>query len=65
MHDCWGIFDLNGAGSLSKLQYEEVYLLLKIYPKREELALMFQHYDKDNDQLLSYKEFVEMIAPKD
>jgi Ca2+-binding EF-hand superfamily protein len=65
MHDCWGIFDLGGAGTISRLQFEEVYLLFKIYPKREEMMLTFQRYDKDKDQLLSYKEFVEMMAPRD
>jgi len=65
MHDCWGIFDLGGNGTLTKLQFEEVYLLLKIYPKQEELNLLFLRYDLDKDRLLSYKEFVDMIAPRD
>jgi hypothetical protein len=42
-----------------------VYLLLKIYPKKDEFLTTFQHYDKDKDQLLSYQEFVTMMAPKD
>lgn len=36
-----------------------------MYPKSEELILTFIRYDKDKDQLLSFKEFVEMIAPRD
>lgn len=27
--------------------------------------MTFKHYDKDKDQLLSYQEFVNMMAPKD
>jgi len=49
MHDCWAIFDLGANGTLSRLQFEEVYLLFKIYPKREEFSLTFKHYDKDKD----------------
>lgn len=49
MHDLWKIFDLGGSGTITRLQFEEVYLLLKLYPQTEEFLMTFQHYDKDKD----------------
>ena len=49
MTDVWAIFDTQHSGSVSRLQFEEVYNLLGLYPSREEIMMTFKNYDTDCD----------------
>ena len=43
--DAYGVFDLNGTGKITRLQFEEVYNLYRQYPKSYELQLILGRYD--------------------
>ncbi len=53
------------AGIVSKFQFEEVFTLLKLYPTTSEINLVFKNYNKDKNMIFSFREFVEMISPRD
>ena len=53
------------AGIVSKSQFEEVFTLLKLYPTTPEINLVFKNYNKDKNMIFSFREFVEMICPRD
>ena len=46
-------------------ELEEGYNIFKIYPSLAELELVMAKYDKDNDGKLNFKEFCDVIVPKD
>lgn len=63
LSDAYGIFDLTGSGFITRLQFEEVFNLIKQYPRTDELELVMKRYDKDKDGRLSFSEFSDMILP--
>jgi hypothetical protein len=49
---------------VTKQQFLEVYTLLKLYPSTAEVNLVFKRYNKDKSMTMSFKEFIEMICPR-
>ena len=65
LQDVWAIFDTQGCGTISRLQFEEVFALFGMYPEREEVLMAFRRYDSDKDDLLKYADLVKMFGPRD
>ena len=65
MGDVWAIFDVQHLGTVSRLQFEEVYNLLGLYPQRDELQLTFKRYDTDRDDVLKFEDFLKIFGPRD
>ncbi len=65
LHDVWAIFDTQGCGTISRMQFAEVYSLFGLFPEREELIMGFRKYDSDSDDLLKYEDIIKMFGPRD
>lgn len=65
MQDVWGIFDPQAGGTVSLLQFAEVYTLFNLYPDKNELNLTFKKYNVDKDNLLKFNDLIKMFGPKD
>ncbi len=65
MIDLWALFDGQGHGTISRMQFEEVYNLLSMYPDRHELVMLFRKFDTDQDEILKYPDLVNMFGPRD
>jgi Ca2+-binding EF-hand superfamily protein len=55
--DGFRIFDKKGKGFISRIEFEIVLNDIGIYPTKEEMALFFKRYDRDNDGLLKFSDF--------
>ncbi|EGR33485.1 hypothetical protein IMG5_051630 [Ichthyophthirius multifiliis] len=64
IEDAFRIIDQNGRGFVSKIEFESALNKIGIFPSKNELFLFFQRYDKDNDGLLQYSEFNDLISPQ-
>ncbi|EGR31118.1 hypothetical protein IMG5_117610 [Ichthyophthirius multifiliis] len=63
IEDAFRIIDQKGNGYVSKLEFEVALNDIGIFPTKNELYLFFQRYDKDNDGLLQYSDFNDLITP--
>lgn len=61
--DAFRIFDRKGRGFISKLEFELAVNDIGIFPTRDELHLFFKRYDRDNDGLLKFSDFAELVTP--
>ncbi|CAG9312033.1 unnamed protein product [Blepharisma stoltei] len=63
--DAFRLFDRKGLGYLSKIDIEDCFKSLGVYPTEEEIYLLFRHFDNDEDGRLRYSDICEMLAPKE
>ncbi len=65
LEDSFRIFDIEGKCEINLRELEEGLNSLALFPRKEELLLLFQQFDLDQDGKLDFKEFSLMILPKD
>jgi len=65
MHDLFNIFDINGNGSFNLREFCEVCDMFKIWTPYEFQRMAFVNLDRDLDQKISLKEFLDGFGPKD
>lgn len=63
--DAFRMFDCQETGMITRMQFEEVFNLLKLFPTSLEIELTLFNYDKDVDGRLNFKEFQDAILPYD
>jgi len=63
--DCFRCFDLTEKGYIGKLELKDALNDVDIFPTSNELYLIQKRYNKDQDGLLKYHEFIELLKPKD
>lgn len=61
--DAFRIFDKKGRGYISKFEFELSLNDIGIYPTKDELHLFYKRYDRDNDGLLKFSDFSELVTP--
>ncbi|KRW99206.1 hypothetical protein PPERSA_07449 [Pseudocohnilembus persalinus] len=61
--DAFRVFDINGRGYVTKLEFEQALNKMQIYPNSDELYLLFKKYDSDSDGLIRYSEFTKILVP--
>jgi len=62
--DAFRFFDLKGKGYITRGEVEDGMKEFGVYPTSSELYLIMRKYDTDNDSLLKYTDFCEMVTPK-
>lgn len=62
--DAFRFFDVNGKGYITKTELKNGFENFEIYPKSNEVYLIMRKFDRDNDGLLRFADFCEMITPK-
>lgn len=65
LFDAFRCFDLTEKGYVTKFELKDTVNDIDVFPSTDELYLIFNKYNKDQDGLLKYAEFCEMIKPKD
>ena len=64
LKDLFCIFDYNKRNIISKKEFKVVCKkLFGLYPTSDQVHLVFKRYDKDKDDNLNLKEFLNMIKP--
>jgi Ca2+-binding EF-hand superfamily protein len=63
--DFWAIFDIEKKKSFDFREFREVYDLYRIYCPSHFLRMAFVNMDKDLDQKINLKEFVDGMCPVD
>ncbi|KAL4487559.1 hypothetical protein ABPG72_017348 [Tetrahymena utriculariae] len=61
--DAFRIFDKKARGYISKFEFELSLNDIGIYPTKDELHLFYKRYDRDNDGLLKFSDFSELVTP--
>ena len=54
-------FDRNQDGVLQKLEFEEFMSQLGVFLARQELRVIFDHFDQNKDGNIAYAEFVGVL----
>jgi len=62
--DAFRFFDQEGRGFITKTELRFGFNEFGLYPTSDEVYLIMRKYDTDNDGLLRYADFAEMITPK-
>ncbi|CDW74571.1 ef hand family protein [Stylonychia lemnae] len=65
LEEAYKIFDNQNRGTINLREFEEAMNIMSIYPRREEIQLLFQLYDADQDGKLNFNEFCAMVLPLD
>lgn len=65
IQDAFRMFDINQTGMITRMQFEEVFNLLKLFPTSLEIELALFRYDKDIDGRLNFSEFEDALLPAD
>ena len=55
--------DALGKGSLEREDFRVFCKKNNLYPIERELGLLFERFDKDKDQVVSYEEFAATLTP--
>lgn len=64
LKDLFLVFDYNKKNNISKNEFKSVCKkLFGLYPTSDQIILVFKRYDKNKDDNLNLKEFLEMIRP--
>jgi Ca2+-binding EF-hand superfamily protein len=63
--DAFRCFDLTEKGYITRLELKDALNDIDIFPTSAELLLIQKRYNKDEDGLIKYHEFIEIIKPKD
>jgi len=63
--DAFRCFDLTEKGYITRLELKDALNDIDIFPTSAELLLIQKRYNKDEDGLIKYHEFIELIKPKD
>jgi Ca2+-binding EF-hand superfamily protein len=62
--DAFRFFDQEGRGFITKTELRFGFNEFGLYPTSDECYLIMRKYDTDNDGLLRYADFAEMMTPK-
>jgi len=62
--DAFRFFDVRAKGFITRGELEDGLQEFGVYPTSAELYLIMRKYDTDNDSLIKYTEFCDMITPK-
>jgi len=62
--DAFRFFDLQGKGYITRAELEDGMREFGVFPNSTELYLIMRKYDTDNDSLLKYTDFCDMITSK-
>jgi len=65
LFDAFRLFDLTEKGFVTRLELREGLNDLDVFPSTNEMYLIMKKYNKDEDGLLKYSEFCDLIRPKD
>jgi len=65
LEDAWKLFDVENKGTVNLREIEEGFNICNVFPRREEMQLLLLEYDENKDGKLDFKEFCNMILPKD
>jgi Ca2+-binding EF-hand superfamily protein len=65
LFDAFRCFDLTEKGYVTKYELKDTLNDINIFPTNNELDLIRGRYNKDQDGLLKYSEFCEILKPKD
>jgi Ca2+-binding EF-hand superfamily protein len=65
LFDAFRFFDLTEKGFITRLELRESINDFEVFPSTNELGLIMKKYNKDDDGLLKYSEFCEILKPKD
>ena len=57
------IFDISKNEEITKENFIEVCKQLNLFPTNDQIYLLYKKYDLDNDNILNYEEFCQMILP--
>ena len=64
LKDIFCIFDYNKKNNITKKEFKVVCKkIFGLYPTTDQVNLVFKRYDKDRDENLNLKEFLDMIKP--
>jgi len=61
LKDVFLSFDRNQDGVLQKLEFEEFMSQLGVFLARQELRVIFDHFDANKDGNIAYAEFVGVL----
>jgi Ca2+-binding EF-hand superfamily protein len=62
--DAFRFFDISGKGYITRGELEDGLKEFGVFPTSTELYLIMRKFDSDNDSLLKYTDFCEMVTPK-
>jgi len=62
-YTAFAALDELNRGSLSINDFRGFLKKLNLYPVEKDLSLVFERFDKDEDTMVSYEEFVAAITP--
>ena len=65
LEDAWKLFDVENKGAINLREIEEGFNICNVYPRREEIQLLLQEFDENKDGMLDFKEFCNIVLPKD
>lgn len=54
-------YDKDKSGALDRLEFEEMLSKLGIFLKTQELATVYNQFDKNKDGTISYLEFINVL----
>ena len=64
LKDIFCIFDYNKKNNITKKEFKVVCKkIFGLYPTTDQVNLVFKRYDKDRDENLNLKEFLDVIKP--
>ena len=62
--DAFRFFDVDGRGAITKTELKEGFNQFDVFPTNDEAYLVMRKFDKDNDGLIRYADFCDMLTPK-
>jgi Ca2+-binding EF-hand superfamily protein len=65
LFDAFRCFDLTEKGYITRLEFKQGMNDIDIFPSTNEMYLIMKKHNKDDDGLLKYAEFCELLKPKD
>jgi len=65
LFDAFRFFDLTEKGYITRFELKEGLNDFDVFPTTDELYLIMKKYNRDNDGLLKYSEFCDILKPKD
>ena len=62
LNDIFADMDRSGDGKLAKKEFEQALISLSIDVTPKEIDVIYQHVDKDNNNMLDYSEFITLLG---